>query len=154
MPPPDLEQFLTFLTLHRTLCAPRSRVVVHCSAGLGRTGTFLALNRLYGHASTLPDVHRVISDLRHHRSPRMVQNAQQYAFILRVLDRPRIWSHTPHEPLAPDHYRYVHTDTGHYVEAPEFYYHGPFELMTIRHTPVRVLVPRLDLSSWAYQQPT
>ncbi|XP_061524236.1 receptor-type tyrosine-protein phosphatase beta isoform X2 [Phycodurus eques] len=56
--------------------------VVHCSAGVGRTGTFIALDRLLQQldAKGIVDVYGCVFDLRLHRQ-HMVQTECQYAFL-------------------------------------------------------------------------
>ncbi|XP_057710524.1 receptor-type tyrosine-protein phosphatase beta isoform X2 [Corythoichthys intestinalis] len=56
--------------------------VVHCSAGVGRTGTFIALDRLLQQldAKGGVDVYGCVFDLRLHRQ-HMVQTESQYAFL-------------------------------------------------------------------------
>ncbi|XP_077357114.1 receptor-type tyrosine-protein phosphatase beta isoform X1 [Festucalex cinctus] len=56
--------------------------VVHCSAGVGRTGTFIALDRLLQQldAKGGVDVYGCVFDLRLHRQ-HMVQTECQYAFL-------------------------------------------------------------------------
>lgn len=63
-----------------------SPAVVHCSAGVGRTGTLLALDvgiqgLLQGESKI--DVLRIVSTLRQDR-PGMVQTKDQYRFIHQV----------------------------------------------------------------------
>ncbi|XP_046582362.1 uncharacterized protein LOC124289761 isoform X1 [Haliotis rubra] len=62
--------------------ASDSPVVVHCSAGIGRTGTFIALQYLKEEAelSALQDVYTCVWNLRHQRV-NMVQTKNQYVFI-------------------------------------------------------------------------
>ncbi|XP_061697884.1 receptor-type tyrosine-protein phosphatase beta-like isoform X2 [Syngnathoides biaculeatus] len=56
--------------------------VVHCSAGVGRTGTFVALDRLLQQSDTCDtlDVYGCVWQLRLHRS-HMLQTERQYAFV-------------------------------------------------------------------------
>ncbi|XP_006865196.1 PREDICTED: receptor-type tyrosine-protein phosphatase eta [Chrysochloris asiatica] len=62
--------------------APESPILVHCSAGVGRTGTFIAIDRLiYQMENENPvDVYGIVYDLRMHR-PLMVQTEDQYIFL-------------------------------------------------------------------------
>ncbi|XP_019729535.1 receptor-type tyrosine-protein phosphatase beta isoform X4 [Hippocampus comes] len=56
--------------------------IVHCSAGVGRTGTFVALDRLLQQLDTSDalDVYGCVWQLRLHRS-HMLQTERQYAFV-------------------------------------------------------------------------
>ncbi|XP_071283882.1 receptor-type tyrosine-protein phosphatase eta-like isoform X8 [Agelaius tricolor] len=59
-----------------------SPTLVHCSAGVGRTGTFIAIDRLIQQMEmeNTVDVYGVVYDLRMHR-PLMVQTEDQYVFL-------------------------------------------------------------------------
>ncbi|XP_061466168.1 receptor-type tyrosine-protein phosphatase eta [Rhineura floridana] len=61
---------------------PTSPTLVHCSAGVGRTGTFIAIDRLIHQMEmeNTVDVYGVVYDLRMHRSL-MVQTEDQYVFL-------------------------------------------------------------------------
>ncbi|XP_006022075.1 receptor-type tyrosine-protein phosphatase eta isoform X2 [Alligator sinensis] len=61
---------------------PESPTLVHCSAGVGRTGTFIAIDRLIQQIEmeNTADVYGVVYDLRMHR-PLMVQTEEQYVFL-------------------------------------------------------------------------
>nr|XP_057931583.1 receptor-type tyrosine-protein phosphatase beta-like isoform X2 [Doryrhamphus excisus] len=56
--------------------------VVHCSAGVGRTGTFIVLDRVLQQSdnSDMLDIFGCVFELRLHRS-HMVQTERQYAFL-------------------------------------------------------------------------
>uniref|UniRef100_A0AAQ4S4Y9 protein-tyrosine-phosphatase n=2 Tax=Gasterosteus aculeatus aculeatus TaxID=481459 RepID=A0AAQ4S4Y9_GASAC len=56
--------------------------VVHCSAGVGRTGTFIVLDRVLQQLDTrdVLDIYGSVFDLRLHRS-HMVQTESQYAYL-------------------------------------------------------------------------
>ncbi|KAM9807799.1 receptor-type tyrosine-protein phosphatase eta-like [Neosynchiropus ocellatus] len=60
-------------------CSP---TVVHCSAGVGRTGTFIAIDRLVFQIEreNVVDIYGAVHDLRLHR-PFMVQTEAQYVFL-------------------------------------------------------------------------
>ncbi|XP_054581684.1 receptor-type tyrosine-protein phosphatase eta [Eptesicus fuscus] len=61
---------------------PGSPILVHCSAGVGRTGTFIAIDRLIYQIENeySVDVYGIVYDLRMHR-PLMVQTEDQYVFL-------------------------------------------------------------------------
>ncbi|OPJ75434.1 receptor-type tyrosine-protein phosphatase T [Patagioenas fasciata monilis] len=70
----------------RALEAPGGPVLVHCSAGIGRTGTFIALDFLLkmGKAERKVDVFHCVQKLREQRVS-MVQTKEQYTFLYEVL---------------------------------------------------------------------
>nr|XP_056707926.1 receptor-type tyrosine-protein phosphatase eta-like [Euleptes europaea] len=61
---------------------PPTPTLVHCSAGVGRTGTFIAIDRLIHQMEmeNTVDVYGSVYDLRMHR-PLMVQTEEQYVFL-------------------------------------------------------------------------
>ncbi|OCT71600.1 receptor-type tyrosine-protein phosphatase epsilon isoform X1 [Xenopus laevis] len=61
-------------------------IIVHCSAGAGRTGTFIALSNILERvkAEGLLDVFQTIKSLRMQR-PHMVQTLEQYEFCYKVV---------------------------------------------------------------------
>ncbi|XP_046885181.1 receptor-type tyrosine-protein phosphatase epsilon-like [Hypomesus transpacificus] len=61
-------------------------IIVHCSAGAGRTGTFIALSNILERvkAEGLLDVFQSVKSLRMQR-PHMVQTVEQYDFCYRVV---------------------------------------------------------------------
>ncbi|TRZ00617.1 hypothetical protein DNTS_015387 [Danionella cerebrum] len=80
--------------------------VVHCSAGVGRTGTFISLDRLLQqldtNAHTL-DIYSVVFELRLHRT-HMVQTESQYSFLyqcVRDVLRARKLRSDQENPLYP-----------------------------------------------------
>ncbi|XP_069543910.1 receptor-type tyrosine-protein phosphatase O isoform X1 [Brachyistius frenatus] len=78
-----IESILQFVLIVRQQ-ANRSKdpIVVHCSAGVGRTGTFIALDRLMQHIREheFADILGMVSEMRSHRLS-MVQTEEQYVFI-------------------------------------------------------------------------
>ncbi|XP_068113435.1 receptor-type tyrosine-protein phosphatase epsilon isoform X1 [Hyperolius riggenbachi] len=61
-------------------------IIVHCSAGAGRTGTFIALSNILERvkAEGLLDVFQTVKSLRMQR-PHMVQTLEQYEFCYKVV---------------------------------------------------------------------
>ncbi|XP_068597734.1 receptor-type tyrosine-protein phosphatase epsilon-like [Brachionichthys hirsutus] len=61
-------------------------IIVHCSAGAGRTGTFIALSNILERVKVegLLDVFQTVKSLRTQR-PHMVQTVEQYDFCYRVV---------------------------------------------------------------------
>ncbi|XP_060597478.1 receptor-type tyrosine-protein phosphatase epsilon-like [Ruditapes philippinarum] len=61
-------------------------VIVHCSAGIGRTGTFIALDRLIREGHTNHDLN-VFECVQHMRGQRvkMVQTLEQYIYVYKAL---------------------------------------------------------------------
>ncbi|XP_068115989.1 receptor-type tyrosine-protein phosphatase beta-like [Hyperolius riggenbachi] len=61
---------------------PNSPILVHCSAGVGRTGTFIALDRIIKQIEDQDklDVYGTVYDLQMHREA-MVQSESQYVFL-------------------------------------------------------------------------
>ncbi|XP_040029333.1 receptor-type tyrosine-protein phosphatase O isoform X6 [Gasterosteus aculeatus] len=78
-----IESILQFVHIVRQQASrTRDPVVVHCSAGVGRTGTFIALDRLMQHIREheFADILGMVSEMRSHRLS-MVQTEEQYVFI-------------------------------------------------------------------------
>ncbi|XP_061663501.1 receptor-type tyrosine-protein phosphatase O [Syngnathoides biaculeatus] len=78
-----IESILQFVHIVRQHAnRTKDPVVVHCSAGVGRTGTFMALDRLMQHIREheFADILGMVSEMRSHRLC-MVQTEEQYVFI-------------------------------------------------------------------------
>ncbi|NXA06434.1 PTPRU phosphatase, partial [Sapayoa aenigma] len=77
---------LVDLVNKRVLEAPAGPVLVHCSAGIGRTGTFIALDFLLkmGKSEYKVDVFHCVQQLREQRVS-MVQTKEQYIFLYEAL---------------------------------------------------------------------
>ena len=82
----ELLDFTQMIKKH--LLRERTPLLVHCSAGVGRSGTFITLYNLLevvGVGETI-SVYRIVNEMREHR-PQMVQTFSQYKFIyLAVLE--------------------------------------------------------------------
>ncbi|XP_062405345.1 receptor-type tyrosine-protein phosphatase eta [Sardina pilchardus] len=67
---------------HMDQYSRHSPTMVHCSAGVGRTGTFIAIDRLIFQIERdgVVDIYGIIHDLRMHRTL-MVQTEDQYVFL-------------------------------------------------------------------------
>ncbi|KAK1169237.1 hypothetical protein AOXY_G10206 [Acipenser oxyrinchus oxyrinchus] len=79
--------------------------VVHCSAGVGRTGTFISLDRVLQQLDSKDtvDIYGSVSELRLHRA-HMVQTECQYAYLhqcVRDVLRARKLRHDQENPLYP-----------------------------------------------------
>ncbi|CAG2105274.1 unnamed protein product, partial [Medioppia subpectinata] len=68
-------------------CPDMGPIVVHCSAGVGRTGTFIAIDSLMtqiNENSTHINIFECVSHLRHQRN-HLVQSVKQYIFVYRAV---------------------------------------------------------------------
>ncbi|XP_019400046.1 PREDICTED: receptor-type tyrosine-protein phosphatase O isoform X2 [Crocodylus porosus] len=77
------ESILQFVQMVRQQSTKsRGPMIIHCSAGVGRTGTFIALDRLLQHIRDheFVDILGLVSDMRSYRMS-MVQTEEQYIFI-------------------------------------------------------------------------
>ncbi|XP_067415246.1 receptor-type tyrosine-protein phosphatase O isoform X4 [Emydura macquarii macquarii] len=77
------ESILQFVQMVRQQSTKsKGPMVIHCSAGVGRTGTFIALDRLSQHIRDheFVDILGLVSDMRSYRMS-MVQTEEQYIFI-------------------------------------------------------------------------
>ncbi|XP_078330009.1 receptor-type tyrosine-protein phosphatase gamma-like [Crassostrea virginica] len=85
--PSPLELFVFYQYVSRAMDEhPKNRLLVHCSAGVGRTGTFIALDALYrqGMKEGKINIVEYVNTMREDRM-NMIQNASQYQFLYHVL---------------------------------------------------------------------
>lgn len=92
----DMDGFFDLMRLSREYSAPSGPRIVHCSAGVGRTGTFICLEHLmreletgafdgYDSSAKTPDpIFDAVESLRQQRRG-MVQGEIQYQFIYHVV---------------------------------------------------------------------
>lgn len=77
------ESILQFVyTVRQQATKSKGPMIIHCSAGVGRTGTFIALDRLLQHIRDheFVDILGLVSEMRSYRMS-MVQTEEQYIFI-------------------------------------------------------------------------
>ncbi|XP_054162093.1 tyrosine-protein phosphatase 69D-like [Oppia nitens] len=68
-------------------CPDMGPILVHCSAGVGRTGTFIAIDSLISQInenSSVINIFECVSQLRHQRN-HLVQSVKQYIFVYRAV---------------------------------------------------------------------
>ncbi|CAK9825508.1 Receptor-type tyrosine-protein phosphatase beta [Anthophora retusa] len=81
--PEDFDPIIHFCQIvRRNVLANKGYIVIHCSAGIGRTGTYIAIDILLQHLrdNRKLDVFGTVYRMRHHRI-NMVQRESQYAYI-------------------------------------------------------------------------
>jgi len=80
----DVENFREYVK-----ASPAAPVIVHCSAGIGRTGTYLAISAYFNHKKQniiAPlSIQDVVNNLRDQRMG-MVQTVEQYSFIYQAIE--------------------------------------------------------------------
>ncbi|KAG5656195.1 hypothetical protein KAF25_009071 [Fusarium avenaceum] len=92
----DLDSFFELMRLSRELSAPANPRIIHCSAGVGRTGTFITLEHLmrelelgtfenYDEPEEGPDLVFETVDLLREQRVGMVQGRPQFLFIYQVM---------------------------------------------------------------------
>lgn len=88
----------------------RGPILVHCSAGVGRTGTFLAIDMLINqidNGAQEINVFDCVSKLRHQRNF-LVQSLRQYIFVYRAIMEYVEFGDTEIDMThIRDHYRYL-----------------------------------------------
>ncbi|CAJ1056803.1 phosphatidylinositol phosphatase PTPRQ [Xyrichtys novacula] len=80
--PDSCSTFIKFVKAVRGHRHDNTTIVVHCSAGVGRTGVFVALDHLIQHVRDhdFVDIYGLVAELRSERMC-MVQNLAQYIFL-------------------------------------------------------------------------
>ncbi|XP_023811637.1 phosphatidylinositol phosphatase PTPRQ isoform X3 [Oryzias latipes] len=80
--PESCSTFIKFVKAIRSHRHDNSTIAVHCSAGVGRTGVFIALDHLIQHVRDheFVDIYGLVAELRSERMC-MVQNLAQYIFL-------------------------------------------------------------------------
>ncbi|XP_067679828.1 receptor-type tyrosine-protein phosphatase epsilon-like isoform X2 [Haliotis asinina] len=104
---PDSTALTEFLWLVRETPNPQdSPLLVHCSAGIGRTGTYIALDYLLDRvvSDQKVDVFGFVSQMRDQRKG-MVQTREQYAFIYTTLHQALTYGNTAMDPSDFSHKR-------------------------------------------------
>nr|CAI9711277.1 unnamed protein product [Rangifer tarandus platyrhynchus] len=108
---------LKFLKKVRTLNpAHAGPIVVHCSAGVGRTGTFIVIDAMMDmmHAEQKVDVFDFVSRIRNQR-PQMVQTDMQYTFIYQALLEYYLYGDTELDVSSLEkHLQALHGPTAHF----------------------------------------
>ncbi|XP_070535296.1 receptor-type tyrosine-protein phosphatase H-like isoform X2 [Ptychodera flava] len=112
--PEETEPLLEFVRLVRSqMPNDDTPTVVHCSAGVGRTGTFIALDTLIQHMRDhdYVDIYGIAYKMREHRSF-MIQTESQYFFIHECVydllheNDPSEKDEEEESPAALDHHTY------------------------------------------------
>ncbi|XP_053390693.1 tyrosine-protein phosphatase 10D-like isoform X2 [Mercenaria mercenaria] len=91
---------------------PKGPLLVHCSAGVGRTGTFIAVDYLLQHIRDHDevDIFSLVLEMRNHRL-NMVQTEDQYVYIHECL-KAFITTDEEEEDEDEDEHVYVNTSFG------------------------------------------
>ncbi|XP_064079822.1 receptor-type tyrosine-protein phosphatase eta-like isoform X2 [Macrobrachium nipponense] len=86
--PKNPDHLIHFTNVVKKAIPPKTRTVVHCSAGVGRTGTFIALCNLQEEmkAKNTVDVFQAVYRMRQNRV-NMVQTLVQYGFLYKCVQR-------------------------------------------------------------------
>ena len=112
------DELLLFVeTVQETMIPSKAPILVHCSAGVGRTGTFITLFNLRSAISQMQpiSIFQVVHEMREHR-PHMVQTFRQYKFIyLAVLELLLGKTSIPAEDFTNTYNSYLESDQEGYV---------------------------------------
>ena len=112
------DELLFFVgTVQDTMMPSKAPILVHCSAGVGRTGTFITLFNLRSAISQMKpiSIYQVVNEMREHR-PHMVQTFCQYKFIyLAVLELLLGKTSIPAEGFTNTYNSYLESDQEGYV---------------------------------------
>ena len=111
----ELLQFIGYV--QDNITQSETPILVHCSAGVGRTGTFITLFNL--RAAILRrqpiSIYHLVHEMREHR-PHMVQTYRQYKFIyLAVLELLLENTSIPAEEFSSTYQNYLQSDQTGYV---------------------------------------
>ncbi|GAB6023847.1 hypothetical protein CHUAL_008588 [Chamberlinius hualienensis] len=104
-----LLNFIRSVSDHTPHLGPTGPVIVHCSAGVGRTGTFIAVDRLMKHVQDYEavDVFYLVKDMRKYRNF-MVQTEDQYVYIHECIrDFLRTINESPRELSATESQQFL-----------------------------------------------
>ncbi|XP_048243323.1 uncharacterized protein LOC124147532 isoform X2 [Haliotis rufescens] len=86
---PDTAALLDFMWRVKVISGQQTEpIIVHCSAGIGRTGTYIAIESLVEQAKTegVVDVVSFVSNMRGQRK-NMIQTKEQYLFVYQAVAR-------------------------------------------------------------------
>ena len=112
------DELLLFVeTVQDTMIPSKAPILVHCSAGVGRTGTFITLFNLRSAIIQMQpiSIYQVVNEMREHR-PHMVQTFRQYKFIyLAVLELLLGKTSIPAEDFTNTYNSYLESDQEGYV---------------------------------------
>ena len=118
--PTQFNELLLFVRkVQKGLIRSKAPILVHCSAGVGRTGTFIALYNLTKaiQKGRPINIYKLVHDMREHR-PQMVQTFRQYKFIyLAVLEMLIGQTIIPTKDFTNTYKLYLKSDTEGYESA-------------------------------------